>query len=81
MSFFNIAITLCVGLVMAGGAALTYKHRMLERQMEMEQHSSLAAVVVSPPANTKRESIRASLPKWDDKKLERAGLPSVVFWL
>ncbi len=32
MGFFNIIITMGVGLVMLFGAALTYKHRMAERQ-------------------------------------------------
>jgi hypothetical protein len=64
MVFFNIIITMCVGGIMLVGAAITYKNRMAERQMEMETHS-LAAVVA--PANVKREGLRASLPKWDEK--------------
>jgi hypothetical protein len=65
MRFFNIIITLCVGLIMAGGAALTYKQRLAEQRMEMELRP--VAAVVAPAAHVKRESIRASLPKWDDK--------------
>jgi hypothetical protein len=63
MRFFNITITLGVGLVMLGGAALTYRNRMLERQMEMDQHP-LAAVVA--PTKVKNTGL-APLPKWDDK--------------
>jgi hypothetical protein len=61
MGFFNIIITMGVGLVMLFGAALTYKHRMAERQIE--EHS-LARVVERP---AKGEGLRAPLPKWDDK--------------
>jgi hypothetical protein len=64
MGFFNIIITMCVGLVLLVGAGLTYKHRMAERQMEGQSHP-LAGVV--EPANAKGASARASLPKWDDK--------------
>jgi hypothetical protein len=64
MGFFNIVITMGVGLVMLGGAALTYHHRMAERQIEMERNP-LAAVVA--PANAKDAGFRASLPKWDDR--------------
>jgi hypothetical protein len=60
MGFFNIIITLGVGAVMLFGAALTYKHRMAERQ-----HEHPMARVVEPPA--KDAGLRASLPKWDDK--------------
>ena len=63
MSFFNITITLAVGMVMLGGAALTYKHRMLERQMEMEQHPLAGAVA----QNKTKGTGLAPLPKWDDK--------------
>lgn len=63
MGFFNIVITMCVGAVMLFGAALTYKHRMAERQMEMD-HNPMAAVVA--PAKV-RDTGRAPLPKWDDK--------------
>ena len=62
MGFFNLIITMCVGLIMLGGAALTYKNRMAE--MEMEQHTVAAAVVT--PTKVKAES-RSSSPKWDDK--------------
>jgi hypothetical protein len=61
MGFFNIIITMGVGAVMLFGAALTYKHRMAER--EMEGHS--LARVIEPPA--KDAGFRAPLPKWDDK--------------
>jgi hypothetical protein len=60
MGFFNIIITMCVGAVMLFGAALTYKHRMAERQME----HPLASVV--EPTKVK-DTGRAPLPKWDDK--------------
>ena len=59
MGFFNIVITMCVGAVMLVGAALTYKHRMAERQME----HPLASVVDKPVRGTGL----APLPKWDDK--------------
>jgi len=62
MGFFNIIITMCVGAVLLFGAALTYKHRMAERQMEMEQNP-LAAVAAAKVKDTGR----APLPKWDDK--------------
>jgi|KBSMisStandDraft_5_1062788.scaffolds.fasta_scaffold855124_3 hypothetical protein len=60
MRFFNIIITLCVGLVMAGGAALTYKHRMAETGGD---------VVIASPAQFLNNvaAQRAALPKWDDK--------------
>jgi len=63
MGFFNIIITMCVGAVLLFGAALTYKHRMAEREMEMAQNP-MAAVVA--PAKVK-DTGRAPLPKWDDK--------------
>jgi hypothetical protein len=59
MGFFNIIITLCVGLIMAGGAALTYKYRMAEQQ---------DVAVVSPAQFVKNVAAQqAALPKWDDK--------------
>ena len=60
----NFVITIAIGLVMLGGAALTYHHRMAERQMEIEQHG--LAAVVAPPAKTKDSGL-APLPKWDNK--------------
>jgi hypothetical protein len=62
MSFFNITITLAVGMVMLGGAVLTYQHRMLERQ-DMERNP-LAGVVAQ---NKTKGTGLAPLPKWDDK--------------
>ena len=60
MKFFSIIITLCVGLIMAGGAALTYKHRMAETEGNI--------VVASPTQFVKNVAAqRAALPKWDDK--------------
>jgi hypothetical protein len=60
MGFFNIIITLCVGLVMAGGAALTYKNRMAETGGNV--------AVVSPTQFVKNVAAQhAALPKWDDK--------------
>ena len=51
MGFFNVIITLCVGMVMLVGAAITYKNRMAEREaMGLSKGSGLAP-----------------LPKWDDK--------------
>jgi hypothetical protein len=64
MGFFNLIITMCVGLIMLGGAALTYKNRMAEQQMEMEQQTLASAAVM--PTKVKSDG-RASLPKWDDK--------------
>lgn len=62
MSFFNIIITLCVGLIMAGGAVLTYKYRVLEAG-----HPSEVAIV-SPGQFVKNIAAQhAALPKWDDK--------------
>lgn len=63
MSFFNITITLGVGLVMLGGAAMTYHHRMQERQMLAETQPLAAAVT---PRKVKDTGL-AALPKWDDK--------------
>ena len=58
MGFFNIIITMGVGLVMLFGAAITYKQRMAEREA-----LGLAAVVERPA----KGSGLAPLPKWDDK--------------
>jgi hypothetical protein len=60
MGFFNIVITMGVGVVMLFGAALTYKYRMAERQNEHP-----LAHVVEPPV--KGAALRAPLPKWDEK--------------
>ena len=43
MGFFNVIITLCVGMVMLVGAAITYKNRMAEREA-----MGLSAVVEKP---------------------------------
>jgi hypothetical protein len=60
MSFFNIIVTLCVGLIMAGGAALTYKYRMAETGGDV--------AIVSPAQFVKNVAAQhAALPKWDDK--------------
>jgi hypothetical protein len=58
MGFFNVIITLGVGLVMLFGAAITYKNRMAEMEGQ-----PLAAVVERPA----KGSGLAPLPKWDDK--------------
>ena len=58
MGFFNVIITLCVGMVMLVGAAITYKQRMAEREA-----MGLSAVVEKPA----KGSGIAPLPKWDDK--------------
>ena len=47
MGFLNIIITMCVGAVLAFGAALTYKHRMAELRAE---HGELATVTVVSPS-------------------------------
>lgn len=60
MGFFNIIITLGVGLVVLFGAALTYKHRMAERRME----EPTLARIVEPPV---KGAALAPLPKWDNK--------------
>ena len=60
MRFFGVIITLCVGLVMAGGLVLTYKHRKAEMGGDV--------ALVSPGQFVKNvANLNASLPKWDDK--------------
>ena len=60
MRFFNIVITLCVGLVLAGGAALTYKNRKAEMGGDI--------AIASPGQFVKNvANLHSSLPKWDDK--------------
>ena len=52
---FNFVITMCVGLIMLMGAGLTYKYRMMERELD-------------PPGTVYvKGSGLAPLPKWDDK--------------
>jgi len=63
MGFFNVIVAMCVGLIMLGGAVLTYHHRMAERQMEIESNPGAAVVA---PASAKSTGL-ASLPKWDNK--------------
>ena len=66
MGFFNIIITLCVGAVLAFGAALTYKHRMAEQRAEMGELATVS--MVSPTQFVKNIAAQhAALPKWDDK--------------
>ena len=64
MGIFNVIITICVGAVLAFGAALTYKHRMAEA----EAQGLPGVVMVSPSQFVKNVAANhAALPKWDDK--------------
>jgi len=65
MGLFNLVITICVGAVLAFGAALTYKHRMAEA----EAQGLPGVAMVSPGQFIKNvASNHAALPKWDDTK-------------
>ena len=68
MGFFNLIITMCVGAVLAFGAALTYKQRMAEQHAEMEGNPLAGVAMVSPTQFVKNVAAQhAALPKWDDK--------------
>ena len=58
MSIINAIITFCVGLVLLGGAAMTYHYRDVDQRL------------VQKAANAARADIanaNASLPAWDNK--------------
>ena len=64
MGVINVLITFCVGLVLLGGAAMTYHYRNAEQRLVADP------LLVQKAANAARADIanaNASLPKWDDK--------------
>ena len=76
MGFFNIIITMCVGAVLLFGAALTYKHRMAEREMEMAQNP-MAAVVGRRAVMEQAARMFISSTYWSDTIGLRAALTTL----
>jgi hypothetical protein len=63
MGVINVIITFCVGLVLLGGAAMTYHYRQAEQRLVADQPlvQKAAAAARADIANA-----NASLPKWDN---------------
>jgi hypothetical protein len=69
MSVINAIITVCVGLVLLGGAAMTYHYREADQRL-VQKAVSTARPDIAKAFNAARSDIanaNASLPKWDDK--------------
>jgi len=68
MSIINAIITFCVGLVLLGGAAMTYHYRDVDQRLVQNREADQR--LVRKAANAARADIanaNASLPAWDNK--------------
>ena len=71
MSVINAIITFCVGLVLLGGAAMTYHYRDVDQGLVQKAANPARPdiALIQKAANAARADIanaNASLPKWDN---------------